>query len=116
MVEDEQNIRRSQGIDTTCLLCKSAQESRNHLFFECVYTTKVREFIAKGILGSSYTNHWSEIMEIITDSLREKKSLFCIRYSFQTVLYAVWRERNKIRHGDKLLPLEALKRMLDKSI
>ena len=30
--------------------------------------------------------------------------------------YAVWRERNKIIHGDKLLPLTTLKRMIDKWI
>ena len=70
----------------------------------------------KGILGVSYTNHWSEIMDIITDSSRERKSLFCLRYSFQTVLYAVWRERNKVRHGDRMLPVVVLQRLLDKSI
>ncbi|KAG5388250.1 hypothetical protein IGI04_029791 [Brassica rapa subsp. trilocularis] len=43
-------------------------------------------------------------------------SLFCIRYAFQEVLYAVWRERNKLMHGDKLLPLPVIKRMIDKGI
>lgn len=75
----------SQGIDTTCVLCKAAPESRNHLFFECSYTGQVWEYIAKGILRSSYTNVWSEIMEIIIDVTRERKSLFCIRYAFQVV-------------------------------
>ncbi|XP_013594397.1 PREDICTED: uncharacterized protein LOC106302432 [Brassica oleracea var. oleracea] len=106
----------SQGIDTTCVLCKAGPESRNHLFFECSYTGQVWEHIAKGILCNSFTNTWPEIMEILTDSTREKKSLFCIRYAFQAVLYAVWRERNKLRHGDKLLPLPVLKRMIDKGI
>lgn len=106
----------SQGIDSTCVLCKAAQESRDHLFFECVYTAQIWEFITRGILGSLYTNHWSEIIEIIGDKSREKKSLFCLRYAFQSVLYAVWRERNKIRHGDKLMPLETLKRTIEKGI
>ena len=70
----------------------------------------------KGILGVSYTNHWSEIMDIITDSSRERKSLFCLRYSFQAVLYAVWRERNKVRNGDRMLRVVVLQRLLDKSI
>lgn len=69
----------NQGIDTTCVLCKAGPESRNHLFFECSYTGQVWEHIAKGILCNSFTNTWPEIMEILTDSTREKKSLFCIR-------------------------------------
>ena len=109
-------VKWSHGVDSTCVLCRSTQESRNHLFFECDYTSKLWEFMAKGIMGNSFTKHWSEIMEFINDSSREKRSLFCIRYAFQVVLYAVWRERNKIRHGDKLLPLGVLKRLLDKSI
>ena len=43
-------------------------------------------------------------------------SLFCIRYAFQAVLYAEWREPNKLMHGDKLLPLPVIKRMIDKGI
>ena len=33
--------RWNQGVDTTCALCKTAQESRDHLFFECSYSTQV---------------------------------------------------------------------------
>ena len=53
---------------------------------------------------------------LITDETLEKKSMFCVRYAFQAVLYAFWRERNKIKLGDKMLPLSALKRMIDKVI
>ncbi|KAF2594620.1 hypothetical protein F2Q70_00045010 [Brassica cretica] len=50
------------------------------------------------------------------DEKRERMSLFCIRYAFQAVLYAIWRERNKILHGEKLLPLPVIKRMIEKGI
>lgn len=69
----------NQGIDATCVLCKAGHESRNHLFFECSYTGQVWEHIVKSIMCNSFTNTWPEIMEILTDSTREKKSLFCIR-------------------------------------
>lgn len=88
--------------------------NRDHLFFECSYTAEVWEYIVKGILRNSFTNVWSEILLLITDETREKMSLFCIRYAFQAVLYAVWRERNKIKHDDKLLPLPVLKILIDK--
>ena len=43
-------------------------------------------------------------------------SITWVRPWFQAVLYAVWRERNKIRHGDKMLPLPVLNRLIDKGI
>lgn len=51
-------FRWNQGVDTTCALCKTAQESRDHLFFECSYSTQIWEFLVKGILWESYTNVW----------------------------------------------------------
>lgn len=108
--------RWNQGVDKTCVLCKNATETRSHLFFECGYSTQIWEYIVKGILGTSCTNVWSEIVSIISDEKRDKMSRFCIRYAFQSVLYAVWRERNKLIHGDKLMPLPAIKKMVDKGI
>lgn len=108
--------RWNHRIDTTCVLCKNAPESRDHFLFECSYSSQVWEHITKGILRSSYTNVWFETMILITDETMEKKSMFCVRYAFQAVLYVFWMERNKIKHGDKMLPLSALKRMIDKVI
>lgn len=68
------------------------------------------------MLRTSFTNVWSEIMVLISDETKERMSLFCIRYALQSVLYAVWREKNKIKHGDKLLPMPVLKRMVEKAI
>lgn len=46
----------------------------------------------------------------------KKKRLFCIRYTFQAAMYALWRERNKLKHGEKLMPMEVLKKMMDKGV
>lgn len=106
----------SPGVDGTCILCKNDAETRNHLFFECGYSAQVWEFMVKGILKSAYTNTWTEIIEIISDDKREKLSRFCLRYAFQAVLYAIWTERNRVIHGEKLKPLSTLKKVLDKGV
>lgn len=31
-------------------------------------------------------------------------------------MYVLWRERNKVRHGEKLMPMIVLKKMLGKGI
>lgn len=108
--------RWSQDIDETCVLCKNAVETRNHLFYECSYSGQVWEYLVRGILRSEFTNIWSEIVELISTGRREKNSLFCIRYAFQASVQALWRERNKIRHGDKPLPLLCLKKFVDKEV
>ena len=109
-------MKGSQGGDDVCVLCKNAPELRNHLFFECNLSAQVWEFIAKGLMGNSYTTDWLGIICIISDKTWEKKSLICIRYDFQAVLYALWRERNRVRHGEKILPLPVLKRVIEKGI
>lgn len=88
----------------------------SHLFFQCDYSSQVWKYTAKGILRSSYTNDWSGIIALISDETREKMSRFCLRYTFQAVLYAIWRERNKVMHGEKMMQLPAIKRMVDKGI
>lgn len=55
-------------------------------------------------------------MGLITVRNLEKKALYCIRYTFQATLHAIWRERNKITHGDKPLPLVSLKKLIDKGV
>lgn len=55
-------------------------------------------------------------MNLITGRILEKKTLFCVRYTFQAAIYALWRERNKIKHGDKPLPKLALKKFIDKGV
>lgn len=98
------------------MLCKNAHESRDHLFFECSFTSKVWAHLVKGILCNDYTKDWHEVVQLITDSSMEKKKLFCIQYSFQAAIHTLWRERNKIKHDDKPMPLPALKKMLDKGV
>ena len=92
----------SLGVDTTCVLCKSAVETRNHLFFECSFSSQIWEHLTQGILRNSYTNVWSALVPLLTDDNMDKTTLFCFRYAFHATLYAIWRERNKIKHGDKL--------------
>lgn len=104
------------SIDATCVLCKNAPEFRDHLFFECSYSFQVWEHLIKGMLRNSYTNIWSGIMLLISDRKKEKKKLFCIRYALQSAMYVLWRERNKVKHREKLMPKVVLKKMLDKDI
>ncbi|XP_009123947.1 uncharacterized protein LOC103848875 [Brassica rapa] len=105
------------GVDETCVLCKSACVSRDHLFFECSYSGQIWESLANGIMGNLFSNSWSVIMNrIATGGNLGKMKLFCLRYAFQTALYTIWRERNKVKHDEKLIPVNVLKKLVDKNV
>ena len=106
----------SQGIDTSCVLCKNTPESRNHLFFECSFSAQVWEHLVKGILQNSYTEKWTGIKILLLDRNLERYKLLCTRYAFQAAVYAIWRERNRRRHGEPPLPTQALMKLVDKGM
>ena len=106
----------SQGVDSICVLCKMASETRNHLFFECSFSSLIWEQLVKGILGGSYSNKWNIIVELISAPAMEKRKSFCLRYALQVTLYTLWWERNTRRHGDSLMASQALTKLIDKSI
>lgn len=104
-------------VDEGCVLCKNASESRNHLFFECSYSVQILKILAMGIMGSTFMSSWFELMQLIAEGRNiDRKKLFCLRYAFQAAMYGVWRERNRVKHGEKLLPVNVLKKMIDKGI
>ncbi|XP_048623634.1 uncharacterized protein LOC125592486 [Brassica napus] len=94
------------GVDTTCVLCKRAPETRNHLFFECSFSSWIWEHIVKGLLGRAYSNKWNIMVELISVSTMEKRKRFCLRYALQVTVYTLWWERNKRRHGDPPRPMQ----------
>lgn len=53
---------------------------------------------------------------LLSGSVFDRGRQFCFRYSFQAVLYALWRERNRIRHGETPLAVTTLKKLVDKEI
>ena len=109
--------RWNLGVDVSCVLCKNACENRGHLFFECFYSVQIWESLARGIMGSSFSSSWSVIMNLIeVGGNMGKKKLFCLRYAFQTAMYAVWRERNKVKHGENLIPVNVLKKLAGKGV
>lgn len=47
----DRSAKWSQGLDPTCLLCKNATESRNHLFLSALILHKYRNILLRGYSG-----------------------------------------------------------------
>ena len=52
----------------------------------------------------------------MTGGALDKRSLFCLRYAFYAAIYATWRERNRVKHGKRLMPLDILTKFTEKRI
>lgn len=106
----------SQGVDTTCVLCNNAPESRNHFFFECPFSSQLWAHLTRGFLQRSFSTNWDAVVRLIIAPGMGKQKRFCLRYAFQLALYTLWRERNKRRHGEKAMPLQVLAKLTEKAI
>ncbi|XP_048613242.1 uncharacterized protein LOC106363282 [Brassica napus] len=106
----------SQGIDTACVLCKRASETHNHLFFECSFSSQIWESLMKGILHSSYSGKWEELVRLLATQTMEKNKRFCFRYTLQATVYMLWSERNRRRHGEQPMPANVLTKHINKAI
>lgn len=89
------NLARNPQGDSTCVLCKKA-----HLFFCCPYSETVWISLIQRLIGLRYTNDWTQLLVLLMDTTSESTALCLIRYTFQAVLYYLWRERNCRRHGE----------------
>ena len=49
-----------------CILCNSAVETRNHLFFSCPYSEAIWRNLTRKLLGRSYSYTWSQVLDLIS--------------------------------------------------
>lgn len=108
--------RWNVGINTECVLCHEVQETCQHLFFSCPYSSCIWENLVKGILNEKFTARWDDIVGLISDASLSSTKLFLVRYSFQAAVHSIWRERNSRRHGEEPKEVGVLSKLIDKTI
>ncbi|XP_075104573.1 uncharacterized protein LOC142178608 [Nicotiana tabacum] len=99
--------------DQTCLLCTQANESIQHLFFECQYAAELWKMMLKwqGISRNIYG--WSEELkwaENWTRSRNAKSELF--KMVLAECVYFVWQERNARLFQDKARNWEIIGKLI----
>ncbi|PWA60679.1 hypothetical protein CTI12_AA379470 [Artemisia annua] len=96
-----------------CSFCAEPKETREHLFFDCLYSRQIWEALVGGLMGSDYTWKWTNILNQISLNGRIDMRLFIVRYAFQATIDSLWIERNRRRHGEKPITNTILVRMID---
>ena len=85
---------------STCWLCNSATESRDHLFFECPFSGEVWRGTVRGLISTTLSVRWSVLLQRLVTGLQDRTATFLFRYCFQATAYALWHERNTRRVGE----------------
>lgn len=70
----------------------------------------------KGVMNNQYTSRWDRLIELITGANWSKIQYFITKYILQSTVYAIWRERNRRKHGEGPRPTALLIKQIDKNI
>uniref|UniRef100_A0A1J3HF68 Reverse transcriptase zinc-binding domain-containing protein n=2 Tax=Noccaea caerulescens TaxID=107243 RepID=A0A1J3HF68_NOCCA len=90
---------RSWGLNVSevCLLCGAAAETRDHLFFNCLYSEAVwSAFFNHGTLTPP--SNFNEVVSWVASPFTSVKIKTICRLIFQAVVYFIWAERNARLH------------------
>lgn len=110
------NRMRAWGITQGCILCGEVNKTRDHLFFACPFSFTVWFNTAGRLFGSVITPDWDDTIASLLQTGSNRIDSVLMRMAFQTVLYAIWRERNTRRHGEAGITVEKFTRAIDKQI
>ncbi|KAL4367392.1 hypothetical protein GQ457_05G034820 [Hibiscus cannabinus] len=87
--------RMGMIIDTSCNLCNSSQESRDHLFFSCPYSIFVWEHILHLCRLHRQIRTWNQELLWALENLKGKSLIVVIlKIAWNAHIYHVWQERN----------------------
>lgn len=84
-------------VDLNCLLCHVAQESRNHLFFDCNFSWAIWSSIAA---RAHYvpTRSWHMQLDSLSSLNVSKRQRKLILLAWKGTIYSLWTERNARHH------------------
>ncbi|KAL9299921.1 putative reverse transcriptase zinc-binding domain-containing protein [Arabidopsis thaliana] len=100
----------------SCVFCNHPTKSRDHLFFNCPYSSEVWTVTAKNILTTRFTTDWHLLLNTVSSLQQNRVENFLVRYAFQASVYSIWSERNRRRHGNTLHSATRLIGWIDKQV
>ncbi|WZY70486.1 uncharacterized protein LOC106376634 [Brassica napus] len=100
---------RAWGLEVppNCLLCSGCEESRQHLFFDCVYSYEIWMYFCSRIQVNPPTG-FEDCLRWLKTSSTDPNILLIIKLVFQAVVYMIWKERNSRLHSSVSRPPQAI--------
>lgn len=88
------------SVPAACVLCNDFEESRQHLFFDCSYSSRIWQFFTSSLSSNPPPLFENCLIWLISPS-RDKNIALIIKLIFQATVYAIWKERNLRIHSGK---------------
>ncbi|XP_024006225.1 uncharacterized protein LOC112082856 [Eutrema salsugineum] len=110
-------LRWGMSVPGQCLLCNSDQESHEHIFFRCTYSSELWSRFAGSLWPNPPTSYqlvpaW--IGQRTTGNSRRLQVLG--KLIFQCIIYSLWKERNARVFSSVSSPVLVLRRTVDRMI
>ncbi|KAG7550876.1 Reverse transcriptase zinc-binding domain [Arabidopsis thaliana x Arabidopsis arenosa] len=87
--------RWGMNIPATCVLCSTRDESHEHLFFQCSFSSEIWVFLAAKFLPNPPDSLAAASSWILHHSLpMNAKVITILKLLLQSVVYHTWKERN----------------------
>ncbi|XP_058742332.1 uncharacterized protein LOC131614798 [Vicia villosa] len=93
---DEQWRRRNFAMASKCVLCSAAEETDQHLFFDCSYASYLWNWYQTMLNLPLPISGWSDLWSICRKSYAAKRKTVSIG-AFISILNTIWMARNKVR-------------------
>lgn len=84
--------------DPQCLLCNRENESRNHIFFSCSYSTTVWTHFSSGFGISLLSPSWDDIAHSLLSQSGSRHQIYLSILAWKATIYDIWWERNDRLH------------------
>ncbi|GJZ09213.1 hypothetical protein Tco_0543496 [Tanacetum coccineum] len=78
-----------------CPLCSKSNDSHNHLFFKCEFSTPIWDATKRKMNAANATNEWDQIVQTM-GNFKCSNSIWSVlrRIGLAACVYYVWKERN----------------------
>lgn len=107
----------SLDVEGTLLLCGLQQESRNHLFFECIFSAEVWRTSLVHLGVSNAPTSWQSVIDWFSVFRRDGLLKLVVLQIWQAFLYGIWKERNSHFHlGTTVSPSNVIRIERSKAI
>ncbi|XP_018435547.2 uncharacterized protein LOC108807802 [Raphanus sativus] len=97
-------------VETICILCGNANESRNHLFFDCLYATEVWKSVCARLNFTDPPLSWNLILTWLPNAAADRFAKIALLQAWQASVYIIWQERNLRIHSGLSTPASVLGR------
>ncbi|XP_033134421.1 uncharacterized protein LOC117127836 [Brassica rapa] len=102
-------------VDSSCLLCNSNNETRDHLYFDCTFSFDLWSQLARRCRIRPYRS-WNQTIAQLENLQSPKSTRLLTLLVWQAALYWLWNERNARLHSGVFRSVDVILTLIDRQV